>query len=293
MKTMLRGLLAVALLLAAGAAAKAEEILIQSAQSGLYVTVIGGRYAAAEPDAGRATRFERVSLAGIRVAFRDVRSDTYIRAGVGDEAYLAPGSQRILGWETFEPRSLGGGRVALRSTENGKFVRAGVGRRSHLAAVSDRVSGWETFRFVEVADSRPGQGGGHNAGPLPPRPERPDLGDLHGNYRITHVMADSGYLVQLGSQLARQSQLSVDDTGMVRATIGCNRMSVRISVRNGRVEVHGPAMSTRMMCSQQGQSAAERKIMEALETSRRVVRDGRSVSFIGANGAELLRLRRG
>src|SRR5690606_20433661 len=131
---------------------------------------------------------------------------------------LAPGSRRIRGWESFEPLPLGGGRVALRSVENGRFVRAGMGRGSHLAAMSGRVGVWEAFRFVEPA------GGA--------RPGRLDLEDLAGDYRITHLVADSGYLVQLARLLAGQARLSIDGEGMVRATVGCNRMNLRISVAN-------------------------------------------------------------
>lgn len=45
MKNLVRNLLALTLLFAAEAVAKAEEILLQSVQSGLYVTAVNGTLA--------------------------------------------------------------------------------------------------------------------------------------------------------------------------------------------------------------------------------------------------------
>ncbi|WP_375588969.1 META domain-containing protein [Hoeflea alexandrii] len=282
MKNLVRSCLALGFLLAAQAMAKAEEIYLQSVQSGKYVTIVGGTLAAAAPDTRSASRLDTVRLEGNRIAFRDVRTGSFVRAGVGQGTFLAAGSPHIRGWETFELMGVNGRNVALRSVQNGKFVRAGVGKRSHLAAVSERASGWETFRFVDAraAGQTSSQAGGV------------DLGDLVGNYRITHIAADNGFVVQLGQQMAARARLGLDDRGQVSATIGCNSHSTRISVRNGRVQPDGQVMQTKMRCAGQGETAAEDGLRRALTTSRLIVREGRTVTFKAANGAELMKIRR-
>jgi len=282
MKNILRSFLALSFLLAAQAIAKAEEIYLQSVQSGKYVTVVGGKLAAAAPDANSAIRLDTVRLQGNKMAFRDLRSGSFVRAGVGQGTFLAAGSPHIRGWETFEVIDLRGRTVALRSLQNGKFVRAGVGKRSHLAAVSERASGWETFRLVDARSARQNAGQGSGV----------DLRDIAGNYRITHIAADNGYLVQLGQQMAARARFGLDGRGAVSATIGCNNLSTRIAVRDGRIRTDGQVMQTKMRCTGQGETAAEDGLRRALTTSRIVVREGRTVIFKAANGAELMKLRR-
>lgn len=295
MKHLIRSLIAFSLLLASQALAKAEEILLQSVQSGMYVTMVSGTLAAASPDARRASRFDIVRLEGNRMALRDLRSGSYVRAGVGQGTYLAAGSPHIRGWETFEVVRIRLDKVALRSVQNGKYVRAGVGSRSHLAAVSGHAAGWEHFRFVNPADA--GQGNDHAGNDRgngeDDRPDRLDLRDLSGTYRITHLAAANGFLVRLGRDLADRSTLSIDPRGRVSASVGCNSISMRVAVRDGRVRAEGPAISTKMLCPSQGQAAAEAAIIHALSSARRVDRDRRTMIFKAGNGAEFLRLRRG
>ncbi|MEM5473547.1 META domain-containing protein [Hoeflea sp. AS60] len=237
MKNILRSFLALSFLFAAQVVAKAEEVFLQSVQSGKYVTVVNGTLAAAAPDVGRASRFVRIPLEGNRMAFRDT---------------------------------------------GGSFVRAGVGPRSHLAAVSDQASGWEIFRFIDVLD----------APQAPTQSASLNLGDVVGTYRITHIAADNGFLVQLGRSFGTAAQFVLDNRGIVGATIGCNSHSVRISVRDGRVRTDGRVMQTKMMCSGQGQMAAEDGLRRALATTRILVRDGRTVTFKSATGADLMKIRR-
>lgn len=284
MKTLIRSLVAFGILLGSQAVAKAEEIVLQSAQSGKYVTVVDGRLAATAPNARRASRFDTVRLDGNRMALRDLRTGTYLRAGVGKGAFLGPGSPHIRGWETFEVERLRGGGVALRSVQNGKYVRAGVGPRSHLAAVSPHARGWETFRMVSIQDLINGGNGNAGNGGL-------DLGDIAGTYRITHVAAENGFLVQLGRDLARQSSLSLSRGGNVQATVGCNGMSTKVRVRNGQIRAEGGVIGTKMFCNGQGVMAAERGVSRALTEARSVVREGRALIFKAADGAELMRLR--
>jgi hypothetical protein len=287
MKHLIRSLLALGLLVASQAVATAEEILLQSVQSGMYVTVVDGTLAAAAPDARYASRFDTVRLEGNRHAFRDVRSGSFVRAGVGQGTFLASGSPHIRGWETFEVLGVNGRDVALRSVQNGKFVRAGVGRRSHLAAVSDRAAGWETFRFVPA-----GRGNGQAGNQQGSNQAGLNLGDLAGNYRITHIAAQNGFLVELGQAIASQARLSLNARGEVNTTVGCNTITTRISVRNGRMSGGGQVMMTKRLCGEQGLSRAEAGLLEALRTSRTVDRQGRTVVFTAGNGAEMMKIER-
>ncbi|MDP2122535.1 MAG: META domain-containing protein [Hoeflea sp.] len=293
MKTLIRSLLALGLLVASQAVAKAEEILLQSVESGMYVTVVNGMLAAASADARRASRFDTVRLEGDRMALRDLRSGGFVRAGVGQGTYLAPGSRHIRGWETFELVRIRGDRVALRSAQNGKYVRAGVGRAALLAAVSPRVGGWEQFRLVNPRDAgRGNQGNAQGGNQGGNQGQRPVAANLFGNYVITHIAADNGFLVPVGGQMAARAQLSVDENGTVRASVGCNSMSARLSIRNDLVRAEGGVMTTKMMCSGQGENAAERGISRALTTSRSLHRHGRAVTFRDANGADLMTIER-
>jgi len=284
MKTLIRSLVAFGILLGAQAVAKAEEIVLQSVHSGKYVTVVNGRLAATAPNARRASLFDTVRLEGNRMAFRDLRTGTYLRAGVGKGGFLAPGSPHIRGWETFEVQRLRGGAVALRSAQNGRYVRAGVGAGSRLAAVSPHARGWETFRLVSIQDLI--NGGNGNAGN-----SGVNLGDIAGTYRITHVAAENGFLVRLGRDLRRQSSLSLSRGGDVQATVGCNGMSTKVRVRNGQIRAEGGVIGTKMFCSGQGVMPAERGVSRALTKSRSVVRDGRTLIFKAGNGKELMRIR--
>lgn len=89
-------------------------------------------------------------------------NDTYIRAGLTENALMGPGSRAVGGWERFQTHVARVGRnwrsnpkFTLRSSQNGKYVRAGVSGNSLLAAVSERVSpDWEWFRRVELAGGR-------------------------------------------------------------------------------------------------------------------------------------------
>ena len=285
MKRLTKIFLAAAVLGLSQAAAKAEQIVLQSSQSGMYVTTVNGTLAASTRDKTQAIRFDTVRLNGNKMAFRDIRTGTYLRAGVGPNTFLAVGSPHIRGWETFKVFSMGGGRVALRSLQNGKYVRAGYGRYSHLSAsVDERPAGWETFQFVRAPLGNANQGNSETGG-LSTR-------SLAGTYRITHVAADNGFLVRLGRQLSGQARFSLSQRGQVRTTVGCNSISTGLQINNGQVTNNGSVLSTKMWCVDQGQQAAERGIIRALQTSRTVSQDGREVTFRSASGAEVLKITR-
>ncbi len=166
-------------------------------------------------------------------------------------------------------------------------MRAGVGRGSLLAAVSARPGGWETFRLVptNTRAQTPGRNGNGNG-------SSSDLNtrDLYGNYRISHLAADNGFLVRLGGEVGRAARLSIDNTGTVRASVGCNNMSARIRVRAGRSRVIEDTMSTMMRCVLPAQSVAERGISNAIKRSSTVERQGRELVFKNHRGEVLMRL---
>ena len=285
MKSLVRALAAATVLVVTSVSALAEQVYLRSSHSGLYVSSLNGQLAANSRDPARALRLETVRLSGNQMAFRDLRSGRFVRAGVGQGTFLAATSPYIRGWETFEVFSQGGGRVALRSAQNGKYVRAGVGRNSLLAAVSTgRPNSWETFQIVPAAVARPTPQGQQNNGS--------GIAALVGNYRITHVAVDNGHLVQLGQEIARNARLSIDGTGVVRASVGCNNMEAQISVSNSRVQLQSGVLQTKMRCRTQALQIAERGVARALRNSRTVVRSGRTIIFRGSNGSDILRIYR-
>ncbi|WP_346891615.1 META domain-containing protein [uncultured Roseibium sp.] len=285
MKSFVKSIAVVSFIFAGQFAAHAEEVVLQSVQSGLFVSTQKGRLAAQSRNMGSALRLDTVQLDRNRMAFRDIRTGTYLRAGVGSEALLATGSPHIRSWETFTVIRSGRDKVLLRSIQNGKYVRAGVGRGSLLAAVSARPGGWETFRLVptNTRAQTPGRNRNGSSSDLNTR-------DLYGNYRISHLAADNGFLVRLGGEVGRAARLSIDNTGKVRASAGCNSMSARIRVRAGRSRVIEDTMSTMMRCVLPAQSVAERGISNAIKRSSTVERQGREVVFKNHRGEVLMRL---
>ena len=271
----------------------AREVYLQSAQNGLYVTEVGGVLAAATPDVRRAVRLDTVKLQRGRVAFRDPRSGRFLRAGVGEKTLLSVASPHIRGWETFEQIRLRGDKIALRSVQNGKYVRVNQGRKARLAARAERPGAATEFRILPARVNTPpsgGRPGTHQGGQQ--RPGGIDAADIAGQYRITHVAADNGYLVRLGRDLARQASFSLDRSGRVSATVGCNRLSGQLAIRDSRVNQRGPGMSTKMFCRVRAQQVAEANVLTALSNANRVERQGNTVTFTGRGGRPLLPLTR-
>jgi hypothetical protein len=88
------------------------------------------------------------------VTLTSAYSGKLVRAGAGDQSYLAAWSEKVASWEKFEWVPLSNGQVAIRSLQNQKYVRAGVGKNSHLAAASDEIRSWETFRVHELGGGK-------------------------------------------------------------------------------------------------------------------------------------------
>lgn len=273
-------------------AAFANEVNLQSVQNGLYVTEIGGILAAATRDQSRAVRLETVRLQRGKVAFRDPRSGRFLRAGVGKDTLMSVASPHIRGWETFELVRLGGDKVALRSARNGKFVQVGKGRKARLSARAERPGGTAEFRILPAQMNIP---------PAKRRPGNdhadrqahggPNLSDIVGSYQITHLAADDGRLVRLGTDITARAIFMIDRKGSVSATVGCNRLSARLSIRSGHVSQQGPGLSTKMACSNRAQTVAEANLLTALSNANRVVRNNKVVTFTGRGGRELLVVR--
>ena len=256
---------------------------MQSVQSGLYVTEINGTLAAGTDRLDRALRLETVRLEGSRHAFRDVRSGSFVAGRVSGQGAVSrhrqPAYSRLGNLRRDPPWRGAPWRCARCRTASSSA--AGAGQRARLAAVSDRAADREIFRLVDARGGQQGTGRG----------EGPDLSDVAGHYRITHIAMDDGVLVELGQRIAGRARLEFDERGIVRASIGCNAISTSISLRSGRYRPDSGVAGTKMACNGPGQAEAEAGLIRALEASRRIVRDGGTLIFKAANGAALMKIR--
>lgn len=263
------------------ATAEAAEVLLKSRHSGKFVGISDGRLAANTVDPARALRLEIIRLRGNKVAFKSVRDNKYIRAGIGSGTFLAPGSPSIRGWESFRKMKLGNGAIALKSVQNGKLVRAGVGRNAFLAAVSTGKPGaWERFSVLPAGAAN---GTGLSAsGAL----------NIAGNWRLISVATpQTGVLTRLPSELSHASQISIAAAGHVSATVGCNSVTGDIRQNGRRVET-SRAVMTRKACPNQAAMRAERSFASSFGDATGIIRIGRTITLYNAARRPVMVLRR-
>lgn len=256
----------------------AKEVYLKSSHSGRLIGTSDGILAANAAAASQAVKLDMVSLAGNRVAFRVIADGSYVRAGVGAQTLLKGGSPHIRGWETFRVTRLPDGSFSLRSAQNGKLVRAGVGRNSLLAAVSSGApQSWERFRIIPAAAV--GQPNGNRAAVSRV---------VTGAWKVRRVAAhQTGHLTALAPRLYAASHVEIDRGGNLSATVGCNRMSARVS-QDGAVWRSGPVMSTKMACPNGPTMAAERSLALATENAVRVAYDGNRLTLRNRTGNVVL-----
>ncbi|MCB1478527.1 MAG: META domain-containing protein [Tepidamorphaceae bacterium] len=282
---MLRKLIAtmavvISALAASTAANAAQYYTLQSVQSGKYVASAGGYLAANQPSAKTALRFDMVRVQSSQVAFRDRKSGKYLRAGVGQGAFLAVASARVGSWEIFHMRT-NGGTFTLRSAQNGKYVRAGVGNGSLLAAVSDRAAGWETFRLVRVIVS-------DNAR-APQQPQRGNNGfELAGNWRLSVLRNNAGRLEELGGNASRATRMNINRRGKVSGNGGCNSFDTSVEQTSRAAVRFSNVISTKMRCGG-ATDTYERVLFNAFAASRYFARDNRHLYLYDRNGQEIAR----
>lgn len=260
--------------------AEAAEVYLKSKHSGKYVGISGGRLAANIANPARALRFDMVRLRGNKVAFKTVGDGKYVRAGVGQGAFLASGSPHIRGWETFQLMRLGNGTVALKSNQNGKLVRAGVGNNSFLAAVSSgKPRAWELFVLAPA-----GSGGATSSG-------GGDARHIAGNWRLISVASSqTGVLTRLSPELSRASRVSIAPAGHVAATVGCNSVTGSISQNGGHVET-SQAVMTRKACPDRSVMSAERSFASSFSDASSITKSGRSITLYNAARRPVMVLR--
>lgn len=202
----------------------------------------GGLIGAAVPDTARASAFDMVRLDGNRLAFRDLASGDYLRAGVGQGTHLMVASPHIRGWETFEMVGLPGA-VALRSIQNGRYLTVEPGPAGLVSATADRIGPRERFLLSTMQAPR-----------TPPLAEgrlripfsyvidldRGALADWDSRRGDLHVSATGGGRVELATPFGTQIGPVTD----VPLTVdGCRTRGFR----SGPLEVT-PAMIGRHVC---------------------------------------------
>ncbi|PVH28153.1 META domain-containing protein [Pararhodobacter oceanensis] len=254
---------AVALLLALPAAA--DTYSFQSRINGLYVGVDGAGVLSAQVGAADALVLEMVPLRGRQVAFRDPQSGRYLRAGVGQQTYLAVASPHIRGWETFEMIGSGSD-IALRSVQNGLYVGTD-GRATRLrAAWASRGAGQE-FRITRRSGEAP---------QMEPQAPRQDL-DFAGGW-VLERLYEGGRRVALGDPALRQAQLQIGRRGGVSGDSGCNGFDARILVGSARYVVED-FLITRRRC--QGETGEVERLLT------RALGDAAQFNLVGAGRMEI------
>ncbi|MCB1397760.1 MAG: META domain-containing protein [Rhodobacter sp.] len=210
---------AAVLLLATIAPASADMVAFQSRLTGQYVGVDGAGLLAAQARGPQALVLDMIRLDGRRVAFRDPQSGMFLRAGVGQETFLAIASAHIRGWETFEMVQ-DGPDVTIRSVQNGLYVGTD-GRQPRLAANWGTRGQGQTFRLVPVGAPAPQ--------PVPQEMSRAPATDLAfaGFWRLDDLFVN-GAPVSLNDRAMRQVQLTIGRRGALNGTSGCNEFDARL-----------------------------------------------------------------
>ena len=251
-----------------------EIVNLWSVQSGQYVKLVNGYLAAATRDSDLALRIEKIDLGNGRFALRDVKTNTYIRAGVSSSTLLATGSPHIRGWETFEIKNEGRDRHSIKSVQNGKYVRAGIGQSSLLGAVSETARGWQYFRFLPAPDlNSPLQSGAYE--------------EISGVYNVTHVLQND-FLVKLSTELSSRSFVRIGWDGSLRATSGCNTVTANIRQNdNWLTSADDQVLMTRMACVERSVHNVELGMLRAIRDMQEFTRAGNTY-ILHANGKQLM-----
>lgn len=270
--SMIRTVLATALLSLALSAPALADVVLQWASNNNNVTLRSGVLVAVG-NTRDAARFEVVRLEGNRIALR-AADGSYVRAGVGQQTLLATGSPHIRGWETFELDRAGGNSFSLRSVQNGKFVE--LDRTGRLAATSDFRGTHAQVRLITVEDR-----------PQAERPGRPDF-SWTGQWGQVWVTEQGGRRMSppRGSNL----RFAIDRQMNVSASAGCNSLGSHLAVRGQRASF-SPAMMTRMHCGSP-QQRFEQSLARAMENTRSwEYREGQ-IAFMDGRGRVVMQIGR-
>lgn len=269
-----------ALLISAALPARAEEILLQSAQNDKYAGFANG-YLAARSSVARAQHFDLIRLGNARVALRDPASGRYLRAGAAgaDLALLEWGDMRRDDWETF---ILGtqGGTFTLRSVANGKYVRAGIGSQTYFGATSAQARGWEAFRIIATDIDRGG--------------DQWILNRIVGQWRIHRLLDTSQVPIPFDRATLQGARLDIQQGGRFSFTAGCNTVSGRINAVREDLDglVFSNILSTRMRCANSAEEL-EHLVARMLEDMRFAETQPNRLMLFYANratmGMELIR----
>jgi len=264
---MLRTLIrACALVALTAVPALAETVMFQSRLTGGFVGIDRSGLLAANASVRQALVLDMVRLEGRRVAFRDPDTGDFLRAGVGQQTYLAVASPHIRGWETFELMQ-DGQDVTLRSVQNGLYVGANGDRR--LAATWGTRGRGQMFRLVPVGVQAPAAGTGAHR----PTSDLPFAGSW-----VLDVLFQRGRALSLNDQALRQAQLRIARRGGLSGTTGCNTFDAALLEQGSMYEVQDFIMTRRRCHGARGEVA--RYFREALS-------DAAQFTLIGGDRMEL------
>lgn len=113
-----------------------------------------------------------------------------------------------------------------------------------------------------------------------------------GSWRVVGAAGEaSGGYVPFERTLAAAAVLDIAADGGAQATAGCNRIRTTVS-QSGSRWYAGPAMMTRMACSDQAVMAAEQAIARALSGANTIALEGDRATLADASGVTLLAIER-
>lgn len=252
-----------ALALLPGLAHATSEVLIQSQQNGLYVCVSSGYLSAICPS-DQAIRFEMEEFDDGTVAFRDLDSGQYMRIGDDSIHMITLGGDRIGLRQQFE-REDWGNATYLRAQAVEAYLRAGLGAESHMAAASQDLAGWEAFSLIPVSGA----------------PAAPAVDPVSGAFTIMSLRnPETGQPVPLDAIAPWERIARINADGSFFASLGCNNISGRFVLENGRYRTDGPIEAMLIACDGAG-NRRDAVLANALQLVTDVTFDGRQLALFG------------
>lgn len=166
----------------------------------------------------------------------------------------------------------------------------------HITQLSNAINSGRSFQLY-VYNDRNGKMIVTRVGGAPeqaPPPRQQGLSALQGAYQVTHMPGNHypDRLVRISPEIVARSRVTIDRRQSVNASLGCNSIEVNYRVRDsGHIEPIGPGMMTRRGCERY-QHRLDSSLVQALERTRSVVRQGNTVTFRDQRGRGILQLRR-
>lgn len=273
---LLRAAALLATLTAAVAPALAETVAFQSRLTGGYVGTDRSGLLVADARGPNALVLDMIRLDGRRVAFRDPDSGQFLRAGVGEQTFLAVASPHIRGWETFELVQ-NGPDVAIRAEQNGLYI--GTDGSPRLTARWATRGQGQLFRLVPVGTPAPAPAPAQQPAQQSAEQGRPIAHDLPFAGRW---VLDDLFVAGVNDRAMRRASVQIGDRGALSGDTGCNTFSARLMDYRSAFRTEN-FLITRRRC-QGVRDTVERHFSEAMAEAAHFARIGNRLEIRDWNG---------